>query len=305
MNERIQKPARRPGLGRGIEALIPSGAATSQDANMVAIPGLRLIEVAPTEVKPNPRQPRTVFDEDALAELEHSVREFGVLQPIVVRQTDTGYELIMGERRLRAATRAQLKAIPALVRETRDDNLLRDALLENLHRADLNALEEAAAYRQLLEDFGITQDQLADRLGRSRPQISNTLRLLKLPQQVQQLLVSAQITAGHARALLALENPQQMIDLAQRVIREGLSVRSLEEAVALAKGGAASLKPRGKIIPGGRSELTAEFADRLEDKLNTKVSIRVARPGGKNGQIVIEFGSYADLKRILGELGID
>ena len=305
MNERDPRPARRSGLGRGIEALIPGGLAAPQDQNLVAIPGLRLIEVAPADVRPNPRQPRTVFDEAALAELEHSVREFGVLQPIVVRETPSGYELIMGERRLRAATRAQLKAIPAIVRETRDDNLLRDALLENLHRADLNALEEAAAYRQLLDDFGITQDQLADRLGRSRPQISNTLRLLKLPQQVQQLLVLGQITAGHARALLSLAEPQQMLELAQRVIREGLSVRSLEEIVALAAGSSPTPKPKGRIIPGARSELTAEFAERLEDKLNTKVSIRVARPGGKNGQIVIEFGSYADLKRILGELGIN
>lgn len=302
MNDSKERPARKTGLGRGIEALIPSGAAAAGEQQLVAIPGLRLVEISPNEVRPNPRQPRAVFDEDALAELEHSVREFGVLQPIVVRQASTGYELIMGERRLRAATRAQLTKIPALVRDTRDDAMLRDALLENLHRADLNALEEAAAYRQLLEDFGITQDQLADRLGRSRPQISNTMRLLKLPERVQELLVAGQISAGHARALLALENHQEMLQLAQRVIREGLSVRSLEEAVALAKGNAP--RPKGKIVPGGRSELTAELADKLEDKLNTRVSIRVARAKGKNGQIVIEFASFADLKRILEELGV-
>lgn len=302
MSEPSEKPVRKSGLGRGIEALIPSGTAAVGDQQLVAVPGLRLIELDPTAVKPNPRQPRAAFAEEALSELEHSVREFGVLQPIVVRPAGNGYELIMGERRLRAATRAQLKAIPALVRETRDDNMLRDALLENLHRADLNALEEAAAYRQLLEDFGITQDQLADRLGRSRPQISNTMRLLKLPERVQELLVAGELTAGHARALLGLETQQEMLQLAQRVIREGLSVRSLEEAVLLAKGTAP--KRKAKIVAGGRSELTVEFAEKLEHKLNTRVAIRVGRSGGKNGQVIIEFVSYADLKRILGELGI-
>jgi ParB family chromosome partitioning protein len=302
MSDSSNKPARRTGLGRGIEALIPSNASAAGEQQLVAIPGLRLIEVAPSQVRPNPRQPRAIFEEDALAELEHSVREFGVLQPIVVRPVAEGYELIMGERRLRAATRAQLKTIPALVRETRDDNMLRDALLENLHRADLNALEEAAAYRQLLDDFGITQDQLADRLGRSRPQISNTMRLLKLPERVQELLVSGQISAGHARALLALDEPQAMLQFAQRVVREGLSVRSLEELVTLTD--ASKSKRKGKIVAGGRSELTAEFVEKLEDKLSTRVSIRLGRANGKNGQLIIEFASYADLKRILAELGI-
>lgn len=302
MSDSSNKPTRRTGLGRGIEALIPNNSPAAGDQQLVAIPGLRLIEVAPSQVRPNPRQPRATFDEDSLAELEHSVREFGVLQPIVVRPVGEGYELIMGERRLRAASRAQLKTIPALVRETRDDNMLRDALLENLHRADLNALEEAAAYRQLLEDFGITQDQLADRLGRSRPQISNTMRLLKLPERVQELLVSGQISAGHARSLLALNDPQDMLQFAQRVVREGLSVRSLEELVALTDGSKA--KRKGKIVAGGRSELTAEFVEKLEDKLSTRVSIRLGRANGKNGQLVIEFASYADLKRILAELGV-
>lgn len=292
---------RRGGLGRGIGSLIPAGQRDAVDVffssdsqGLVAVPGAKLAYLELSRIIPNPQQPRKVFEPEALAELVHSIKEFGVLQPIVVRPRQDDFELIMGERRLRAAKEAGLTAIPAVIRETTDENMLRDALLENLHRANLNPLEEASAYKQLLEDFGITQEELADRLGRSRPQITNTLRLLKLPIDVQQKLVAGVISAGHARALLALSSEDQMRDLAARVVREGISVRGLEELIA---SGAKPKKPT--IKPGGKTEMLSELAQELGDKLNTVVKIKLGR---QKGQIVIEFGSVADLRRIAEEI---
>jgi ParB family chromosome partitioning protein len=293
---------RRGGLGRGIGSLIPAGQRDAVDVffssdsqGLVAVPGAKLAYLELSRIIPNPQQPRRVFEPEALAELVHSIKEFGVLQPIVVRPRKDDFELIMGERRFRAAKEAGLTAIPAVIRDTTDENMLRDALLENLHRADLNPLEEASAYKQLLEDFGITQEQLADRLGRSRPQITNTLRLLKLPMDVQQKLVAGVLTAGHARALLAADSEELMSELAGRVIREGLSVRGLEELIASGIG----KKKKPTIRPGGKTDMLHELAQELGDKLNTVVKIKLGR---QKGQIVIEFGSVADLRRIADEI---
>ncbi len=293
---------RRGGLGRGIGSLIPAGQRDAVDVffssdsqGLVAVPGAKLAYLELSRIIPNPQQPRRVFEPEALAELVHSIKEFGVLQPIVVRPRKDDFELIMGERRFRAAKEAGLTAIPAVIRDTSDENMLRDALLENLHRADLNPLEEASAYKQLLEDFGITQEQLADRLGRSRPQITNTLRLLKLPMDVQQKLVAGVLTAGHARALLAADSEELMSELAGRVIREGLSVRGLEELIASGIG----KKKKPTIKPGGKTDMLHELAQELGDKLNTVVKIKLGR---QKGQIVIEFGSVADLRRIADEI---
>jgi len=293
---------RRGGLGRGIGSLIPAGQRDAVDVffssdsqGLVAVPGAKLAFLELSRIIPNPQQPRKVFEPEALAELVHSIKEFGVLQPIVVRPRQDDFELIMGERRFRAAKEAGLTAIPAVIRDTTDENMLRDALLENLHRADLNPLEEASAYKQLLEDFGITQEQLADRLGRSRPQITNTLRLLRLPIDVQQKLVAGVLTAGHARALLAADSEELMSELAGRVIREGLSVRGLEELIASGVG----KKKKPTIKPGGKTDILHELAQELGDKLNTVVKIKLGR---QKGQIVIEFGSVADLRRIADEI---
>ncbi len=293
---------KRGGLGRGIGSLIPAGQRDAVDVffssdsqSLVAVPGAKLAYLELSRIIPNPQQPRKVFEPEALAELVHSVKEFGVLQPIVVRPRQDDFELIMGERRFRAAKEAGLTAIPAVIRDTTDENMLRDALLENLHRADLNPMEEASAYKQLLEDFGITQEQLADRLGRSRPQITNTLRLLRLPIDVQQKLVAGVLTAGHARALLGASSEEMMRELAGRVIREGLSVRGLEELIA--SGGGKQKKPT--IKPGGKTEMLSELAQELGDRLNTVVKIKLGR---QKGQIVIEFGSVADLRRIADEI---
>ena len=293
---------RRGGLGRGIGSLIPAGQRDAVDVffssdsqGLVAVPGAKLAFLELSRIIPNPQQPRKVFEPEALAELVHSIKEFGVLQPIVVRPRQDDFELIMGERRFRAAKEAGLTAIPAVIRDTTDENMLRDALLENLHRADLNPLEEASAYKQLLEDFGITQEQLADRLGRSRPQITNTLRLLRLPIDVQQKLVAGVLTAGHARALLAADSEELMSELAGRVIREGLSVRGLEELTASGVG----KKKKPNIKPGGKTDMLHELAQELGDKLNTVVKIKLGR---QKGQIVIEFGSVADLRRIADEI---
>lgn len=264
---------------------------TSASSNLQPIPGLQLIEVDPKRITPNPSQPRKIFEPAAFAELVHSIREFGVLQPIVVRPKGKNYELIMGERRLRASLQAGLAVIPAVVRETADEAMLRDALLENLHRSNLNPLEEASAYQQLLDDFGITQEALADRLGRSRPQITNTIRLLKLPIEVQAKVASGLLSAGHARALLSASNSATIVELADRVIREGLSVRSLEELVV----GYRPKPKQGKIKPGGRADMLKETSERLGDLLDTKVKITLGR---KKGQLVIEFSNAADLKRI-------
>ncbi|MEY3971808.1 MAG: hypothetical protein RLY84_201, partial [Actinomycetota bacterium] len=282
---------RRGGLGRGIGSLIPAGQRDAVDVffssdsqGLVAVPGAKLAYLELSRIIPNPQQPRKVFEPEALAELIHSIKEFGVLQPIVVRPRQDDFELIMGERRFRAAKEAGLTAIPAVIRDTTDENMLRDALLENLHRADLNPLEEASAYKQLLEDFGITQEQLADRLGRSRPQITNTLRLLRLPMDVQQKLVAGVLTAGHARALLGADSEELMSELAGRVIREGLSVRGLEELIASGVG----KKKKPTIKPGGKTDMLHELAQELGDRLNTVVKIKLGR---QKGQIVIEFGS--------------
>ena len=293
---------RRGGLGRGIGSLIPAGQRDAVDVffssdsqGLVAVPGAKLAYLELSRIIPNPQQPRKVFEPEALAELIHSIKEFGVLQPIVVRPRQDDFELIMGERRFRAAKEAGLTAIPAVIRDTTDENMLRDALLENLHRADLNPLEEASAYKQLLEDFGITQEQLADRLGRSRPQITNTLRLLRLPMDVQQKLVAGVLTAGHARALLGADSEELMSELAGRVIREGLSVRGLEELIASGVG----KKKKPTIKPGGKTDMLHELAQELGDRLNTVVKIKLGR---QKGQIVVEFGSVADLRRIADEI---
>lgn len=294
-----KRPERKGGLGRGIGSLIPGGDRDAVDVfftntsaiPLVEVPGARFLEIEQSQIVPNPQQPRSVFEPEAFAELVHSIKEFGVLQPIVVRPKGTGYELIMGERRLRASKEAGLKKIPAIVRETADENMLRDALLENLHRSNLNPLEEASAYKQLLEDFGSTQDQLADKLGRSRPQITNTLRLLKLPLTVQSKVAAGVLSAGHARALLGAPDEITMTAFAEKTLREGLSVRSLEELVSNVK-----VKPkRGKIIPGGKTDMLKEMAEEMGDALDTVVKIQLGR---KKGQLVIEFGNVADLRRI-------
>ncbi|GEB94240.1 chromosome partitioning protein ParB [Microbacterium lacticum] len=267
-------------------------------ADLVAVPGARLVSVDPNEIMPNPRQPRTNFDPDDLAELVHSIREFGVLQPVVVRTNEDGaYELIMGERRTRAAREAGLTSIPAIVRDTADEDLLRDALLENLHRSQLNPLEEASAYQQLLDDFGITQEQLATRIGRSRPQISNTIRLLKLPVPVQQRVAAGVLSAGHARAILSLDDATSMQRLADKIVNEDLSVRAAEAAAKTADAGDhRALRPKA----GARRAHLDDVAERLGDRLNTKVKISLT---ARKGQINIDFATIQDLNRILAELG--
>jgi ParB family chromosome partitioning protein len=264
-------------------------------ATLQPVAGAYFAELPVTAIVPNPRQPRTVFDEDAMAELVHSIQEVGLLQPVVVRDVGEGrYELVMGERRWRATQAAGLAAIPAIVRETGDDALLRDALLENLHRSELNPLEEAAAYRQLLDDFGCTHDELASRIGRSRPQISNTLRLLKLSPAVQRRVAAGVLSAGHARALLGVEQPELQDRLAGRVVAEGISVRGLEEIVAVGDLGTATPSQR-------RSRPTApaltDLAARLSDRLETRVKVDL---GKRKGRITVEFASLPDLERIIG-----
>lgn len=273
-----------------------------QGVELVEVPGVRFAEIPVTDIHPNRKQPRSVFDEDDMAELVHSVREIGVLQPIVVRtSTEEGgepYELVMGERRWRAVQAAGLETIPAIVRDTTDDDLLRDALLENLHRSQLNPLEEAAAYQQLLEDFGTTHEQLADRIGRSRPQVSNTLRLLKLPPLVQRRVAASVISAGHARALLALPDAAAMERLAQKIVAEGMSVRATEEAVTLYQNPAST--PKNNIPrPGARHERLDYLASSLSDRLDTNVKISL---GARKGRVSIEFASVEDLNRIMDVL---
>ncbi len=279
-----------------------AGGVADQGVELVEVPGVRFAEIPVTDIHPNRKQPRSVFDEDDMAELVHSVREIGVLQPIVVRtSTEKGgepYELVMGERRWRAVQAAGLETIPAIVRDTTDDDLLRDALLENLHRSQLNPLEEAAAYQQLLEDFGTTHEQLADRIGRSRPQVSNTLRLLKLPPLVQRRVAASVISAGHARALLALPDAAAMERLAQKIVSEGMSVRATEEAVTLYQSPASNTKnniPR----PGARHERLDYLASSLSDRLDTNVKISL---GARKGRVSIEFASVEDLNRIMDVL---
>ncbi|MFT4086376.1 MAG: ParB/RepB/Spo0J family partition protein [Gordonia sp. (in: high G+C Gram-positive bacteria)] len=330
---------RRGGLGRGLAALIPTGPVeedsgantarmgaaaadvviggssksspakkTPEAANAAALDpddvGAVYREIPPAQIEPNPQQPRTVFDEEALAELEHSIREFGLMQPIVVRELSAArpdgvrYQLIMGERRWRASTNVGLEAIPAIVRETSDGDLLRDALLENIHRAQLNPLEEAAAYQQLLEEFDVTHEELANRLGRSRPVITNMIRLLKLPVAVQRRVAAGVLSAGHARALLALQTgPDAQEVLAARIVAEGLSVRATEEAVTLANHDGAPDTPtpakrRPMQMPG-----LQDVAEKLSDRLDTKVTVSLSK---RKGKVVIEFGSVDDLERIVG-----
>jgi ParB family transcriptional regulator, chromosome partitioning protein len=304
---------RKGGLGRGLAALIPQGPpqapgmrprpnAVSAMGNGAAaepessVAGAIYREVPTDAIKPNPKQPRQSFDEDALAELEHSIREFGLMQPIVVRELGDGeYELVMGERRWRATQRAELATIPAIVRQTADDAMLRDALLENIHRVQLNPLEEAAAYQQLLEEFDVTHEQLAGRIGRSRPVITNTIRLLKLPLPVQRRVAAGVLSAGHARALLGLDRPEAQEDLAARIIAEGMSVRATEEAVTLAKSA-----PAAKPKPAPRKPIQApglqDLADSLSDRFDTRVKVEL---GKRKGRIVVEFGSVDDLERIV------
>lgn len=270
--------------------------------DLVPVPGTTFGEVSLDRIRPNPRQPRDVFDEDALDELITSIREIGVLQPVVVRRrTDAPgqYELIMGERRFRASKEAGKDTIPAIVRETSNDDLLRDALLENLHRVDLNPLEEAAAYAQLLEDFNCTQEELSERIGRSRPQISNTIRLLKLPGMVQRRVAAGVLSSGHARALLGLNDGANMEVLAQRVVAEGLSVRATEEAVILLNRGDRSAVSRGTREPD--PEL-AELARSLGDRLDTRVNVVM---GKRKGKLSVEFANGEDLNRILLLLGLE
>ncbi|UQA94278.1 ParB/RepB/Spo0J family partition protein [Streptomyces halobius] len=265
------------------------------------VAGAHFAEVPLAAIKPNPRQPREVFDEDALAELVTSIREVGLLQPVVVRQTapDT-YELIMGERRWRACREAGLEKIPAIVRATDDDKLLLDALLENLHRAQLNPLEEAAAYDQLLKDFNCTHDELADRIGRSRPQVSNTLRLLNLSPSVQNRLAAGVLSAGHARALLSVEDSEEQDHLARRIVAEGLSVRTVEEIVKLMGSTPKSTsKAKGPRAGTRVSPALTGLATRLSDRFETRVKVDL---GQKKGKIVVEFASIEDLERILGTL---
>lgn len=320
---------RATGLGRGLGALIPTAPVSSShngssdpldstdgyavdlreradasgtldsaspNAELSAIPGVTLAEIAVGDIVANPRQPRTVFDPEAIAELAHSLTEVGFLQPVVVRRAERGFELVAGERRWRAAQVAGLATVPALVRDTADDELLRDALLENLHRVQLNPLEEAAAYQQLLTDFGCTQEDLAARIGKSRPAVSNSLRLLRLPPTVQRRVAAGVLTAGHARALVAIDDPDRIEALATRVVVEGMSVRALEEAIALGESGEDPGRRRRR--PNSPSPHTA-VAEDLSDRLDTRVKVT---GGAKRGRIVVEFASPDDLQRILSAL---
>ena len=311
----------RRGLGRGLGSLIQSTSAPPPETDaaapaepgaaetvateppapeMATVPGASFAELPVDRITPNAAQPRQVFEEEAMAELVHSIKEIGLLQPVVVRPVgadeDGGlrYELVMGERRWRATQAAGLSVIPAIVRETDDTAMLRDALLENLHRAQLNPLEEAAAYAQLLEDFECTHEELASRLGRSRPQVSNTIRLLRLSPAVQRRVAAGVLSAGHARSLLAVEDPDQQDRLAQRVIAEGISVRGLEEIVAVGL----EAEPESRRVPRARPSAPglAELADRLSDRFETRVKVDLGR---SKGRITVEFASLDDLRRIV------
>ncbi len=273
----------------------PEDLAAREDSDLAPVSGAYFAELPVTAIRPNPRQPRQVFDEEAMAELVHSVREIGLLQPVVVREDGSGgYELIMGERRWRATQEAGFDTIPAIVRETGDDVLLRDALLENLHRAQLNPLEEAAAYQQLLDDFGCTHEELATRIGRSRPQISNTMRLLKLSPAVQRRVAAGVLSAGHARALLGVEQPETQDRLAARVIAEGISVRGLEEIVAV--GDLGTDQPPAVRRSRPTAPALADLAAALSDRLETRVKVDL---GKRKGKITVEFASLPDLERIV------
>ncbi|GGM09995.1 ParB/RepB/Spo0J family partition protein [Dactylosporangium sucinum] len=326
------KSNRRGGLGRGLGALIPTAAAPADGAaggtatalatppapadlpvpegTLAPVPGARFAEIPVGAIIPNPKQPRQVFDEEAIEELKTSIQEVGFLQPIVVRELrdneqpdDKKYELVMGERRWRAAQALGKEAIPAIVRETRDDAMLRDALLENIHRANLNPLEEAAAYQQLLDEFGATHEELARRIGRSRPQISNTIRLLNLPAPVQRRVAAGVLSAGHARALLGLDSAEAQESLATRIVQEGLSVRATEEAVQVAVSDGAPKKtasPQRRAKP--HAPALSDLADRLSDRFDTRVKVDIGR---RKGRITIEFATVDDLERIVGIIGVE
>ena len=313
----------RRGLGKGLGALIPeaprTGTATgvgtmtdptntsatssqTPDAELRQVAGAYFEEVAVGSITPNPRQPRQSFEEQALDELAASITEVGLLQPVVVRKIGHGnYELVMGERRWRASQQAGLDYIPAIVRETPDTAMLRDALLENLHRQELNPLEEAAAYQQLLDDFGATHEQLAQKVGRSRPHISNTLRLLNLPPAVQKNLAAGVISAGHARALLTLDDPQAMERLAERIRAEGLSVRSVEEIVLLHED-KPEKQPRKPATAKPVAPALRHLSDRLSDLFETRVKVEMGRTKGK---ITVEFATIDDLERIVKAMSPD
>ncbi len=299
----MSRPQQRRGLGRGLGSLIPTAptetpepteTSDQRSPDLAPVAGAYFAELPIAQVTPNAVQPRQVFDEEAMAELVHSIKEVGLLQPVVVRKTGPEqYELVMGERRLRASQQAGLTTIPAIIRETDDVDMLRDALLENLHRSQLNPLEEASAYAQLLDDFSCTHEELASRIGRSRPQISNTLRLLKLSPAVQRRVAAGVLSAGHARSLLAIEDPDLQDRLAQRVVAEGISVRGLEEIVAVGEtGGAGQRTARRRPTAPGLTEL----ADRLSDRLETRVKVEL---GQRKGKITVEFASLDDLRRIV------
>ena len=293
-------PDRQPGAADGYRAT-----AEGADTGLRQVAGAYFEEVAIGSIAPNPRQPRRTFDDEAIDELAASIAEVGLLQPVVVRGLGGGrYELVMGERRWRASQRAGLDYIPAIVRETHDDDMLRDALIENLHRQQLDPLEEAAAYQQLLDDFGATHEQLAQKIGRSRPHISNTLRLLNLPPAVQKRVAAGVISAGHARALLSLDDPQGQDRLAQRIVAEGLSVRAVEEIVAVGDGtpdapAKSSRRPAANkpVAPALRN-----LADRLSDLFETRVKVELGRNKGK---IVVEFATIDDLERIVKAMSPD
>jgi len=295
---------RKGGLGRGLAALIPTApveTGMSDSARLTGAPADRIAgavyqEVPIAAIVPNPRQPRQVFDDETLAELAPSIREFGLLQPIVVRPLDGGlYELVMGERRWRAAQQADLDCIPAIVRSTADEAMLRDALLENIHRVQLNPLEEAAAYQQLLDDFGVTHEQLASRIGRSRPVITNTIRLLKLPVAVQRRVAVGVLSAGHARALLSLDQPIAQEELAARIVAEGLSVRATEEAVTLSRSEPVKAPAKSAASRLMRAPGLQHLAESLSDTFDTRVKVELGR---RKGRIIVEFGSLEDLERI-------
>jgi ParB family chromosome partitioning protein len=284
---------RKGGLGRGLDALIPTSIMPTEIKTASGVVTANRDEIDLNNISANPKQPRTVFDEDQLTELALSIKEVGLLQPPVVRSIGNGkYQLIMGERRFRAAKLAGLKSIPVIIRQTTDDQLLREALIENIHRSQLNPLEEGAAYQQLLNDFSYTHDELAAKLSKSRPAITNTMRLLNLPPSVQRKVAAGVISAGHARALLSLTDEKEIENLANRIVAEGLTVRAVEEIVSTggAKVKAGSIRS-GKII----APKLKEISDQLSDHLDTRVSVEL---GKQKGKIVIEFATVEDLERI-------
>jgi ParB family chromosome partitioning protein len=288
---------RKGGLGRGLDALIPTSIIPTEIKTQAGVIAADRDEIDVNNISANPKQPRTVFDEDQLTELALSIKEVGLLQPPVVRSIGNGkYQLIMGERRFRAAKLAGLKSIPVIIRQTADDQLLREALVENIHRSQLNPLEEGAAYQQLLNDFGYTHDELATKLSKSRPVITNTMRLLNLPASVQRRVAAGVISAGHARALLSLTDEKEIESLANRIVAEGLTVRAVEEIVA--SGGA---KVKGGSVRSGKilAPKLKQIADELSDYLDTRVNVEL---GKQKGKIVIEFATIEDLERINTEI---